>query len=145
MPSESIHVASNGEILFCGWVVFQWFSETVIYCFPQWLYKFTFSPAVYRCSFTPHPHCLLCVFLMMALLTGVKVIPHCDLIYVSLIISIVKHLVMYLLATHILSFENICLGLLLTFDRVACCCFFLFLISCFWAVSIFWILTPCQL
>ena len=75
---------------------------------------------------------------MMALPTGVKVIPHCGLICVSLIISIVKHLVMCLLATHIFSFENICLGLLLTFDRVVCCCFVIFLILCY--LSCFYIL-----
>ena len=64
MFSESIHVASNGEILFYGWVVFHWFSETTIYCFPQCLYKFTFSPTVYKCSLysTSSPTFVTCVF-----------------------------------------------------------------------------------
>jgi hypothetical protein len=49
------------------------FEETP-YCFPQWLYYLTFTPAVYKGSFFPHPHkhLLSFVFLMVAILTGVR-------------------------------------------------------------------------
>jgi hypothetical protein len=43
------------------------------YCFPQWLYCLTFPTAVYECSFPLHPYQhLLLVFLIVAILTGVR-------------------------------------------------------------------------
>lgn len=135
MPSESIHVASNGEILFCGWVVFQWFSETVIYCFPQWLYKCTLSPAVYRCSFTPHPQ----LFVMCIFDDGpsdrCEVISHCGLAFPWLVMLSIFSCARWPSA---FLWKNVCSGLLPIF-KLDC---FVFFFCCWviWAVYVCWIL-----
>ena len=48
-------------------VMYFYFSEEAPYCFPQWLYHFTFLPTVQNGSFSLHPfqHSLFIVLLMM--------------------------------------------------------------------------------
>ena len=55
-------------------VVLFLFFEKPPYCFLQWLYQLRLLPAVYKFLFSPHPHpnWSLLVFLMIAILTGVR-------------------------------------------------------------------------
>ena len=43
--------------LYCciTWQFYFKFFEELLYCFPQWLYQFTFPATVYNSSFSPHP------------------------------------------------------------------------------------------
>ena len=93
-----------------------------------------------RVPFSPHPfqHLLFVDFSMMAILTGVTWYLIVFLICISLIISNVEHLFMYLLAIWMYSWKNICLVPQPIF-KMDC------LFSCYRIVRvlyIFWILTP---
>ena len=58
--------------------------------------------------FSPHPlqRSLLVEFLVMAVLTGVKVVPHCSLIHISVIIIDIEHLFICLFAKCMSSLEK---------------------------------------
>ena len=61
-----------------------------------------------RGPFSPHPlqHLLFLIFLMIVVLVRCKVIAHCGLICIFLIIGDFEHLFMYLLSTCMSSFEK---------------------------------------
>jgi hypothetical protein len=79
------------------------------YCFPKWLYQHTFPPAVYEGSLFPasSPTLLLLVFLMIAILTGMRWNLSVVLIYISFMARDGGHFVMYFLAIWISSFEKV--------------------------------------
>ena len=60
-----------------SWIIWQFyiqFPEILLYCFPQWLYQFTFPPTVKEGTLfsTPSPAFVIYDLLMMAILTGVR-------------------------------------------------------------------------
>ena len=59
--------------------IFSFFKKPPHY-FPQWLHQFTFLPKYRKVPFSPHPfqYLLSIDFVMLAILTCVKVILHCS-------------------------------------------------------------------
>ena len=59
---------------FLGHMIYFWFFEESPYCFPQWLYQFTFPPTVYvdSCFSITFQHLLFVFFLIIVILTGVR-------------------------------------------------------------------------
>ena len=84
-------------------------------------------PRVHRGLPHVHHYLLFLLFLIMAILTGVKQFLTVVLIYISLMINNVKHLFMYLLAINRSSLEK-CLYTCSLFNWIFC--LFVLLLSC---------------
>jgi hypothetical protein len=76
------------------------------YCFPKWLYLITFPPAVYEGYPHPRQHLLLVVFLMIAVLKGVRWNLSVVLICISFMATDGKHIFMCFLDIWISFFEK---------------------------------------
>ena len=89
------------------WVIWQLyfqFFEKPPYCFPQWLYQFTFPPTVYKRSlFSTSSSTFICVLFDDSHSDRCEMITHVVLICISLTMSYVEHL---LLAICILSLKK---------------------------------------
>ena len=122
-------------------VIFLIFWE-ILYCFPLWLYQFTFPATVYKGAF-------FSMFLPTFLFVDNshsdrwEVISHCGLICISLMISNVECLFRYLLAICMSSLRNCLFRTSLLFNQVVCG---FFICSClFWVLkcmSYLYILIP---
>lgn len=106
----------------------------------QLLHQFTFPPRVYERSVFPHPHwhLLPVVSLKRAILTWVRRYLVVVLICISLVISGVEHLFMYLLVICISTLEKF-YSILVPILKSGCfwCCIV-------WAVYVVWLLIPFQ-
>jgi hypothetical protein len=79
---------------------------------PEWLHQLTFPPAVYEGFFFPYildQHLLLVVFLIMAILTGMRWSLHVVLTCISFMDRDGEHFFMYFLAISVSSFRKFCL------------------------------------
>ena len=87
--------------------VFFFFLKELQYSFQQWLYQFTFIPAVNERFLQTSPTWLFILFLLIkAILTGVRWQLILILMSISLIASEVEHLFIYLLAVCMSSWEK---------------------------------------
>ena len=113
------------------------------YCYPQWMHQLASPPIVFKVPFALHPcQCLLfVVFLITAILTGVRWYLIVVLIHSSLMLSDVEHTFFNMPVGHLYDFLENCL-----FRSSAHFLIELFGFFWCWAVwdlCIFWILTPC--
>ena len=100
------------------------FLEIPPHCFPQWLLQFIFSSSAVPFSPYPCQHLSSCVFFIIAFLTSLAWCLIVVLSCISLIISDIEHLFMYLLAICIFSLKKVSVQFLCPFlNQIFVCCF----------------------
>ena len=121
------------------WQLYFYFLEETSSYFAKWPYQFTFTPTMSRVSFSPHPcwHTLSPVFLMIAILTGVKWYFIVIFILISLTISDVELLFVCLLAIWMFWKKYLFRSLAHFLIKLVG----LFLLFNFMTSSLFWIIT----
>jgi hypothetical protein len=88
-----------------------------------------------------HQHLFLCVFLLTAILTGVKWNLNDVFICISFMVKDVKHFFVYLLPFELFLLRSVCSVHLAIYSMGCWFCERLV----FWALCIFWQLFPCQM